>query len=239
MKTIFIIDNIPRSNVTAITNTGADDFPYNLQELFSADAINGQIFRQDSESKLESSSTAPSRKRLAEIFVRERMRFLRFVQWQLFEQDAMEAEDIVSDVLFGLLRRADVIGEIENLSVCLYSSLTNRVTDHHRGASPEVRIDDAEEDGTQKAELAGKGPAPEKVLEQQELQNRLSVAIGRLSPPERAVWLATEIDGFTLRDLAEEWDESIGTLLSRKSRAVAKLRQQLSGYRPKGQGGKV
>jgi DNA-directed RNA polymerase specialized sigma24 family protein len=51
--------------------------------------------------------------------------------------------------------------------------------------------------------------------------------------------LATEIDGFTFRDLAEEWNEPIGTLLSRKSRAAAKLRQLLSDYRPKRQGGKV
>jgi hypothetical protein len=34
----------------AITNTGADDLPCNSQELFPADAINGQIFRQYSES---------------------------------------------------------------------------------------------------------------------------------------------------------------------------------------------
>jgi RNA polymerase sigma factor (sigma-70 family) len=167
------------------------------------------------------------------------MRFLRFVQHQLFEQDAMEAEDIVSDVLYGLLRRADVIGEIENLSAYLYRSLANRVTDHHRARVPQVRIDDAEQEETPKVELPGKGLDPEKVLEQQELQNRLSVAIGKLPPPERAVWLATEIDGFTFRDLAEEWNEPIGTLLSRKSRAAAKLRQLLSDYRPKRQGGKV
>jgi RNA polymerase sigma factor (sigma-70 family) len=167
------------------------------------------------------------------------MRFLRFVQHQLFEQDAMEAEDIVSDVLYGLLRRADVIGEIENLSAYLYRSLANRVTDHHRARVPQVRIDDAEQVETPKVELPGKGLDPEKALEQQELQNRLSVAIGKLPPPERAVWLATEIDGFTFRDLAEEWNEPIGTLLSRKSRAAAKLRQLLSDYRPKRQGGKV
>ncbi len=81
----------------------------------------------------------------------------------------MDAEDIVSDVLFGLLRRADVIGEIENLSAYLYRSLTNRVMDHHRARVPEVRIDDPEEDGTQKVELADEGPDPEKVLDQQEL----------------------------------------------------------------------
>jgi RNA polymerase sigma factor (sigma-70 family) len=137
-------------------------------------------------------------------------------------------------VLFGLLRRADVIGEIENLSAYFYRSLANRVTDHHRARVPEVRIDEVEEDGTQKVELADVGPDPRKTLEQQELQNRLSEAIGKLSLPERAVWIATEIDGFTFRDLAEEWNEPIGTLLSRKSRAAAKLRQLLSDYRPQG-----
>jgi RNA polymerase sigma factor (sigma-70 family) len=142
---------------------------------------------------------------------------MRFVQQQLFEHGATEAEDIVSDVLFGLLRRADVIGEIENLSAYFYRSLANRVTDHHRARVPEVRIDEVEEDGTQKVELADVGPDPRKTLEQQELQNRLSEAIGKLSLPERAVW-----------------NEPIGTLLSRKSRAAAKLRQLLSDYRPQG-----
>ncbi len=185
------------------------------------------------------SSTESGHKRLAEMFVRERTRFLRFVQRQLFDEDAMAAEDIVSDVAFGLLRRADVIGEIENLSAYLYRSLANRITDHRRAQVPQVRIDDVEHEESVQVELPDRGLNPKTALEQQELQSRLRAALDELSPAERAIWLATEVDGRSFRDLAEEWDEPIGTLLSRKSRATAKLRQLLWDYGPKGQGGKV
>lgn len=186
---------------------------------------------------MQTSSTEPGRKRLAEAFVRERTRFLRFVQKQLFDQDATAAEDIVSDVLFSLLRRADVIGEIENLTAYVYRSLANRITDHRRAQVPEVRIDNTEQEEPAAVELLDQGAGPEQALEQQELRDRLRTAIGLLAPAERAVWLATEIEGRSFRDLAEEWDEPVGTLLSRKSRAAAKLRQLLSDYRVQRQKG--
>lgn len=203
-----------------------------------APAINWRFFRQSSESKLQISSTEPGRKRLAEAFARERTRFLRFVQRQLFDQDAMAAEDIVSDVVFSLLRRADVIDEIENLTAYFYRSLANRITDHRRAQVPELRIDDTEQEEANAVELSDQGASPEQALEQQELRDRLRTAISRLTPPERAIWLATEIDGRSFRDLADEWNEPIGTLLSRKSRAAAKLRQLLSDYRVQSQKGK-
>jgi RNA polymerase sigma factor (sigma-70 family) len=143
----------------------------------------------------------------------------------------MAAEDIVSDVVFGLLRRADVISEIENLTAYVYRSLTNRVTDHRRAHVDELRIDDAEPEETAAVELADERPDPEKSVVQEELRDRLRAAVGELAPAERAVWLATEVEGRSFKELAEDWDEPIGTLLSRKSRAAAKLRQSLSDYR--------
>ena len=55
---------------------------------------------------------------------------------------------------------------------------------------------------------------------------------GTLNPQERAVWLATEVDGLSFRKLAARWGEPTGTLLSRKSRATAKLRKQLADLHP-------
>jgi RNA polymerase sigma factor (sigma-70 family) len=168
--------------------------------------------------------------RLAEIFARERTRFLHFVQQQLFDRDETEAEDIVSEVAFNLLRRADVIGEIENLTAYFYRSLANRIVDHSRVRIPTVRIDAQGEDSTP-VEIPDQRLGPEQTLEQYELRGRLFAAISQLAPKERAVWLATEVDGRSFRDLAEEWGEPIGTLLSRKSRAAAALRDLLSDYR--------
>ncbi len=168
--------------------------------------------------------------RLAEIFAREKSRFLRFVQQQLFDRDGAEAEDIVSEVAFNLLRRADVIGEIENLTAYFYRSLSNRIVDHRREQIVMVQVEGQEEESAPR-EISDKRPGPGETLEQHELRDRLFKAIGRLAPKERAVWLATEVDGRSFRDLAREWDEPIGTLLSRKSRASATLRRLLSDYR--------
>jgi len=49
-------------------------------------------------------------------------------------------------------------------------------------------------------------PQPDQTLQQVELRGRLFHAIDSLSPPERAIWIATEIDGRAFNELAEEWD---------------------------------
>jgi RNA polymerase sigma factor (sigma-70 family) len=168
--------------------------------------------------------------RLARIFTREKFRFLRFVQQQLFDRDEAEAEDIVSEVAFNLLRRADVVGKIENLTAYFYRALANRIVDHRRGQIPTVRIDDQDGESAP-VEIPDDRLGPEQTLEQHELQDRLFRAINQLAPKERAVWLATEVDGRSFSGLAQEWGEPIGTLLSRKSRAAATLRSLLSDYR--------
>jgi RNA polymerase sigma factor (sigma-70 family) len=63
--------------------------------------------------------------------------------------------------------------------------------------------------------------------EKAELRNRLFAAIDALSPEKRAIVVATELEGRTYRELAEEWDEPMGTLLARKHRAVRSLRKAL------------
>ncbi len=52
-------------------------------------------------------------------------------------------------------------------------------------------------------------------------------ALDELEPKQRAAWIATEIDGYTFRELAEEWGEPIGTLLARKHRATNALQKAL------------
>jgi RNA polymerase sigma factor (sigma-70 family) len=169
--------------------------------------------------------------RLAEIFVREKSRFLRFVRRQLYELSSTDAEDILSDVIYSLLRRADVIDQVENLTAYIYRSLGNRIADQRRRRVSTVALD-AKDDHFEAGafEPQDSHPGPHRSLEQSELRSRLLEALGELTPPERVVWIATEIDGRNFRELAEEWEEPIGTLLSRKSRATARLRSMLSEY---------
>lgn len=171
--------------------------------------------------------------RLQELFVREKSRFLSFVRRRLLDISGMDAEDILSEVTYNLLRRADVIGEVENLSAYMYRSLVNHITDRRRQSVPEVAAIELP-DHEQPSQLAlppDPRPRPDQQLEQDELRLRLYCAIDALSPPERALWIAIEIEGRSFRELSEDWDEPIGTLLSRKSRATAKLRRMLADYK--------
>lgn len=170
---------------------------------------------------------------IAEFIRQERQRLLQFVRRRLFRVSQMDVEDIVSDVILGLLRRADVFGEIESLSGYVYRSLENRMADRGRPGLQTVPLDDDTADmagcaGGEISPLAN----PERELLGTELRERLVWALGRLTPTERAVWIATEIDGIPFRELADDWDEPIGTLLSRKSRATGKLRRLLADDAP-------
>ncbi len=57
-----------------------------------------------------------------------------------------------------------------------------------------------------------------------------------LADEEKAVVLATEIEGRTFKELAADWDVPIGTLLARKSRALGKIRKRLTGRTDTAQG---
>ncbi len=168
-----------------------------------------------------------TKNRLALLFRAEKERFVSFVRRRLGDRSRTDAEDIVSDVVYRVLRRIDIVGEIENLTAYLYRSLENRIVDKRRGASPRMSLDEEEFQFQRRPE---RERGPDQGLERLDLRERLAQAIGRLSPQERAVFLATEVDDRSFRDLAEEWGEPIGTLLSRKNRAVARLKKMLAEY---------
>ena len=68
--------------------------------------------------------------------------------------------------------------------------------------------------------------------ERREFRRELVEALDSLPPRQRAVFVATELGGQTFKDLSIQWNEPIGTLLSRKCRAVKALRETLQNYKP-------
>lgn len=172
-----------------------------------------------------------ARRRLIELFGRDQRRLTRFVEKRLWQDSQAEAEDIVSDVMLRLFERADLLAQVEDLTAYLYRALAHAVTDFFRRrrplADPPAAARDAETGDGFWESLPDPSPDPEIAFLRREDRDRVSRALSRLSAPERAVWLATEIEGRTFRELAELWDVPIGTLLSRKSRAVKHLHKLL------------
>ncbi len=171
---------------------------------------------------------------LTDILVRERRALVNRVRRKLFDATEADAEDLVSDVFLSILRRADVVSELENLTGYVYRAIGNRILDHNRVPKREQSLDThAESDDPLRRALdpPSDDVSPEEALARKEERRALRAALDRLKPTERAVWIATEIEGKSFAELSEEWGEPRGTLLARKSRAGQQLRRLLSRHR--------
>jgi RNA polymerase sigma factor (sigma-70 family) len=143
-----------------------------------------------------------------------------FVRRRLGDDALQDAEDIVQDVLVGLFDRADPTVPIRDLAAYLYRALRNRIVDRFRRRRDTLPLIE---------EILSSGADPSREYERRESLEAMFAAMDKLAPEEKAVILATEFDGRAFKELAEEWNVPLGTLLARKSRALDKLSNQLTG----------
>jgi RNA polymerase sigma factor (sigma-70 family) len=158
-------------------------------------------------------SDLPASQRLTEALANDQGRLVGFARRRLPDSSGQEAEDVLADVVLRLLERADILAEVENITAYLFTAMANRIADLFRKKREEP--------------LTLSTPEP-LALEDAEEQLGMAQALSLLSTAERAVWLAVEMEGFSFRELAEMWNEPIGTLLSRKSRATKNLQRILA-----------
>lgn len=158
--------------------------------------------------------------RLAEFLRQERQALVGYVRRRIDDAADHEAEDIVQDVVVHLFDRADPSIPIQNLAAYIYRALRNRIVDFYRRKRETVALEEAR---------IASGEDPSLEIEKEEMLDDVFAAMERLSVEEKAVVLATEMEGRTFKELAESWGIPIGTLLARKSRALEKIRMQLTG----------
>jgi len=174
-----------------------------------------------------------SRAELAGHFGREWKRLARWVRRRLADCAEREGEDIVQEVYATLFESEEDL-PIDNLSAYVYTALRHRVIDRMRRRRPVVSLESpvADTDGLTLADiLPSPAEHPLDSLHRQELSNALHHALGSLDEASREIVLATEFEGRTFRELSELWQVPIGTLLSRKSRALRRLAVSLAEYK--------
>jgi RNA polymerase sigma factor (sigma-70 family) len=158
--------------------------------------------------------------KLTDFFRIERMKLVRYVQSLIEDAGDRDAEDLVQDVMLSIFDRADVTLPIENLAAYVYRSLKNKVIDIFRKKRDVVSLDEV---------VSEAGCDTARDVEQKELIEQIFDAMDSLPPEQRAVLIATEFEGRSYRELSEEWKVPIGTLLARKSRALNKIKLELTG----------
>jgi RNA polymerase sigma factor (sigma-70 family) len=173
--------------------------------------------------------------RIFDFFDTERKRFLRYVKSKMAGISQMDAEDVVAEVMLTMLQRAERGSRVENLAAYVYRSLSNGIVDLARRRSRTVSLQSlSEEDGETSLldYLADGSQDVHSETERREFMRRLIQAMDSLEPKQRAVFIATEVKGLTFRELSIQWNEPVGTLLSRKCRAVKALKEKLRDLKP-------
>jgi RNA polymerase sigma factor (sigma-70 family) len=144
-----------------------------------------------------------------------------------------DAEDIMQDVFYQFARASDVINPIENTSAWLYRVARNKIIDHYKKkkTEPLPAYYDDEENEYVIDEIAdilfGEAETPETAYLRSLILQEISAAVNELPEEQRKVFVQTEIDGISVKELAEKTGVPVNTVLSRKHYAVLFLRKRL------------
>lgn len=173
--------------------------------------------------------------RITEFFGREWTRLAGYVRRRLTDSAEEDASDLVQDVFASIFDRDEVASEIENISAYVYRSLRNRISDSLRSRRHDLSLDAplGEDEGLCLADLV---PSPDEnsldAMQRRQMEEAFRKAFLALPERDRDLIVANEFEGRTFRELAEKSGEPIGTLLSRKSRAVARLAAAMVEHNP-------
>ncbi len=173
-----------------------------------------------------------NRSGLNEFFTSEYRRMAGYVRKLIDDSAERESEDIVQDVITGIFEKADITRPIENITAYAYRSLRNRVIDIIRGRREQLSLD-AEDPATGISLLDLLEDARLDIDSEMlfsEFRSALFDSIDRLPDEQRAVIIMTEFEGQSFREISQKTGVPAGTLLSRKSRALEKIRAELNRF---------
>lgn len=168
---------------------------------------------------------------IAAFFRDEYARMVAFVRSRIEDAADRDGEDIVQDVMERVFSLADFTVPLDDLASYVYSALKNRVIDAMRRRKRQVSLDMpvGEDDATLADFLADARYDAARESDKREMREKLFAAIDSLGSDQRAIILLTEFEGRTFAEVSAETGVPLGTLLARKSRAMKRIRERLSG----------
>ncbi len=156
---------------------------------------------------------------IAQTFQRERGRLRNFILSRV--ANSGDADDILQDVFYELVEAWNVVEPFEHASAWLFRVATNRIIDLFRRKKPEPLPDTIED------LLPSADGGPEAEYARGVLLDELDAALDELPAAQREAFVAHEIQGRSMKEIAAETGVSVNTVLSRKHYAVMHLRKRL------------
>lgn len=172
------------------------------------------------------SSESDNKKKLNDFFGKEYHSLKRYVRSKITTSINRDAEDIIQDVALKLFAGADRYSPINNVTGFVYFAIKNKIIDIMRSSHKRENSDDVQNENKliEFAELlynSADYSYPEQMKED------LKKAIFSLKPDYRDIILAIDFEGYTYKEIALETNIPIGTLMSRRHRAIALLHKKI------------
>jgi RNA polymerase sigma factor (sigma-70 family) len=169
-------------------------------------------------------------RQIAEVIAKEQPGLRSFIRRRVANES--DAEDLLQEVLFELVRAHRLLLPIDFVTGWLYRVARNRITDLFRKKRPETfsEVSLRNEEGELLALedlLPARDGGPESEYLRNVLLDELKRAIAELPADQREVFVAHELEGRSFKELAMETGVNVNTLLSRKRYAVMHLRARL------------
>lgn len=148
-----------------------------------------------------------------------------YVQSRISDTSERDAEDIVQDVALRIFSRPDDAIPVTNVGGFVYNAIRNRIIDILRGRK-ERKLPSEDIDGQWQefAELFY-GDADNRYSPEQE--KALKKAVQDLKPAYRDIIIAVDFEGYNYKQIAARTGIPIGTLMSRRHRAMSELSKKL------------
>jgi RNA polymerase sigma factor (sigma-70 family) len=146
-----------------------------------------------------------------------------------FTNNAMEAEDLVQDLLVKLYPRCQELEKVEKLRPWLARVMYRMWVDRLR--SRRLSVVDAVDDLAeleQSMEAVDPDSIPEQAYHRSITRQKLLQALEKLSEDHRIVLILHDVEGYSLEEMKVVLDCAIGTLKSRLHRARDRLRNLLA-----------
>ncbi len=155
----------------------------------------------------------------------------RFVRARVSRPE--EAEDLLQEVWYQL-SRTWLTQPLDDARAWLYRVARNQLIDHYRKRSAlwlEEYLTQWDEDGAYALDwLQADATDPELALWQSQFWEAFYQALDSLPEAQREVFLRHELEGLTLREIAEQSGTPLKTIISRKGYAVRRLRILLEDF---------
>ena len=135
-------------------------------------------------------------------------------------------DDVLQEVWYQLSKRD--ASTIQQPKAWLYQVARNKIIDHYRRKIPnwiEDYLDEDEEYDT--VDFLTDFHTPEDAYWQEEFWEAFYDALDHLPDSQRLVFVQNELEEVTLREIAEQTNTNLKTIISRKGYAVKRLREQL------------